>query len=145
MPTLPCRFSRFVLAAAFLCAAGAAAATGAAGDGAPAASPATEQVVRGTQFYEGNCAICHGPGFAGGPGVPGLTGASFQFGWKDRPATDLFRLIKTTMPPGQEGSLSDQQVVDVMAAVLSANKASVTSDPALPADEAALKDKTIRF
>lgn len=139
MTNLPRQIPRAALAAALLSAAGAAAATGAAG------SPATEQVVRGTQFYEGNCAVCHGHGFAGGPGVPGLTGASFQFGWKDRPATDLFRLIKTTMPPGQEGSLSDQQVVDVMAAVLSANKASVTSDPALPADEGALKDKTIRF
>lgn len=109
------------------------------------ATPAAQQIVRGNQTYEANCSMCHGQGFVGGPGVPGLTGASFQFGWKGKPAAELFTHIKTTMPPGQEGSLADAQVADVMAAILAANKAAVAGAQALPSDAATLADKTIRF
>lgn len=95
---------------------------------APAASLAAEgpqftaaQAARGEKAYADACALCHGADMAGGPGVPSLSGPDFAFGWKSKPTAELFDYIHKNMPPGQAGSLGDQQYLDIVAAILAKN------------------------
>ena len=99
---------------------------------------AAAQVERGDKQYEANCSACHGVDKMGGPGIPGLAGAEFLFNWNNKTVADLFDFLKTNMPPGQQGSLRDDQYLDIVAAILKANEfPQGTVD--LPADVAALK------
>jgi S-disulfanyl-L-cysteine oxidoreductase SoxD len=94
------------------------------------------QAERGLKRYEENCGACHGVDLLGGPGVPGLAGAEFLFNYNNLTAADLFEFVKKNMPPGQQGSLNDQQYVDIVAAMFKANEfapgeAELTPDPAV--------------
>jgi mono/diheme cytochrome c family protein len=80
-----------------------------------------DQAARGGKAYADNCALCHGADFAGGPGAPSLTGPEFLFGWTGKSVGALFTYLHDKMPPGQAGSLSDQDYADIAAAVLNAN------------------------
>jgi mono/diheme cytochrome c family protein len=96
------------------------------------------QVERGDKQYDENCSACHGVDKMGGPGIPGLAGAEFLFNWNNKTVADLFDFLKTNMPPGQQGSLRDDQYLDIVAAIMKANEfPQGTVD--LPADVAALK------
>jgi mono/diheme cytochrome c family protein len=90
-----------------------------------AAGPAftAAQADRGASLYSQNCAMCHGEDMTGGAGTPSLSGPDFSFGWKGKPASDLFDYVRTKMPPGQIGSLTDQQYLDVVTAILKRNGA----------------------
>lgn len=88
---------------------------------APAGSFTADQAARGTQAFTDNCSACHGVDFTGGPGSPSLKGPEFVFGWKDKPAAELYTYIHANMPPGQAGSLSEAQYYDIVAAILNAN------------------------
>ena len=79
------------------------------------------QVERGSKILNDQCVNCHGANLTGGPGLPGVVGPAFMFNWNNKPVRELFDLIRTTMPPGQAGSLSDQGYADVVAALLQAN------------------------
>jgi len=79
------------------------------------------QVQRGEKAYGEACALCHGADMAGGPGIPSLTGPDFAFGWKDKPTAELFDYVHKNMPPGQAGSLDEQQYLDIVAAILAKN------------------------
>ena len=81
------------------------------------------QAERGGKAYADSCALCHGADMAGGPGVPSLVGPDFAFGWKDKPTAELFDYIHKNMPPGQAGSLDEQQYLDIVAAILAKNGA----------------------
>jgi len=88
----------------------------------PAAGLYTEaQAERGKALYAGACALCHGPEMGGGPAAPALTGPEFQFGWNGRSVGELLEYVHKNMPPGQAGSLTDQQYADVVAAMLKTN------------------------
>jgi mono/diheme cytochrome c family protein len=100
------------------------------------------QAERGVKRYEENCSACHGADMMGGPGVPGLAGAEFLFNWNNKTAGDLFDFLKTNMPPGQQGSLRDDQYLDIVAATMKTNGFPEGSAD-LPADLAALKTLTI--
>src|SRR6202022_4017193 len=52
---------------------------------------------------------------------PALVGANFLSGWGTRTVRELFAFVKGSMPPGAEGSLSDETYLDVVAYVLQAN------------------------
>jgi cytochrome c len=99
------------------------------------------QAERGDKQYDENCSACHGADKAGGAGIPGLAGAEFLFNWNGKSVADLFDFLKTNMPPGQQGSLRDDQYLDIVAAILKTNEFAAGSD--LPADVAALKSITI--
>jgi mono/diheme cytochrome c family protein len=89
---------------------------------AQASGPFTAaQADRGTAAFNQNCAMCHGEDMTGGAGAPGLAGPEFSFGWKGKPVSDLFTYVQTKMPPGAAGSLTDQQYLDVVAAILRKN------------------------
>ena len=90
------------------------------------------QADRGLKRYAANCEMCHGGGMTGGGGVPGLIGAEFLFGYNNKTAADLFTYVKENMPPGQTGSLSDQQYVEIVAAVFKGNGFPASATQELP-------------
>ncbi len=82
-----------------------------------------EQARRGLTEYETNCAVCHGSDLVSADGyAPDLTGFMFTSRWYGVSVADRFERIQTTMPLGNPGSLTDQEVVDILAHILSLNK-----------------------
>jgi mono/diheme cytochrome c family protein len=80
-----------------------------------------EQAARGARGYASACAACHGPDLTGGTYGVALTGEKFLSGFDGKPARELYSRIITTMPPSNPGSLSEQQVIDLVAQILQAN------------------------
>jgi S-disulfanyl-L-cysteine oxidoreductase SoxD len=81
------------------------------------------QAQRGAAEYTSNCVNCHMDSLAGdGADVPPLAGRPFLDNWDGLDLSALFDRIHTTMPQSNPGSLSAQQVVDLMAYLLSANQ-----------------------
>ena len=79
-----------------------------------------EQAKRGATLYAENCAACHGDTLAGNDPIPALSGADFQKKWQN--VGELFDKTSTSMPAMAPGSLTGQQVADVLAHMLSVNK-----------------------
>jgi S-disulfanyl-L-cysteine oxidoreductase SoxD len=94
------------------------------------------QADRGAAVFNTSCSVCHGQDLVGGPTTPSLVGPAFMFGWKQKNAAELQAYIKTKMPPGDVGNLSDQQYADIVAFMLKANGQS-PSAVEVPADPAA--------
>lgn len=68
--------------------------------------------------------------------APALADAGFRLAWRGRSLGTLFDCMKTTMPPGRAGTLSDDDYVQLIAAILDANgfaagdeKAALSADP----------------
>jgi S-disulfanyl-L-cysteine oxidoreductase SoxD len=76
-----------------------------------------EQAKRGQTTYDTKCAACHDGGTMG----PELWGDAFQGEWDNRTVGELFRRIQTTMPEEAPGTLSENDVLDVIAYVLQTN------------------------
>ena len=76
-----------------------------------------EQAKRGEALYKENCAACHGEDLAGSGPMPALAGNDFIVNWKN--VGDLFEKTHTSMPATAPGSLSEQQVSDITAFMLS--------------------------
>lgn len=88
----------------------------------------TVQADRGKTVYAEKCAECHGTMTTAAPDMaPLLNDHVFQTAWKDRSLAELFDKIRDTMPPNKSGTLSPEQLIDLIAYILSAN--------ALPAGE----------
>jgi S-disulfanyl-L-cysteine oxidoreductase SoxD len=79
-----------------------------------------EQAKRGAELYAKECAACHGDTLAGMDPIPALAGADFVSHWKN--VGELFDKTSTTMPAIAPGSLTAEQVADVLAHILSVNK-----------------------
>ena len=78
------------------------------------------QASSGRAAYEQNCAACHLSDLKGSVG-PALMGTSFLNAWGDRTSNELLALIRATMPPGADGSLSDQEYLEIIAYILQVN------------------------
>src|SRR5438552_1814821 len=78
------------------------------------------QAASGRAAYDETCATCHAADLKGSIGPP-LSGSAFLAGWGSRTSSELLVHIKTTMPPGAEGSLADDQYLDIVAYVLQNN------------------------
>jgi mono/diheme cytochrome c family protein len=74
-----------------------------------------EQAKRGEATYTSTCAGCHGPDLMGLDTAPSLTGTDFNTSWNDQTADDLEERIRISMPADKPGSLSREQVADVIA------------------------------
>ena len=98
-------FKRSVMAALSAAAVVAAGAAWAQAAATPAAFSAA-QTERGAATYAAACSLCHGVDMSGGPGSPALEGPEFAFGWRGKPAGELFDYLKANMPPGMSGSLA---------------------------------------
>lgn len=94
------------------------------------------QATSGQAVYDRRCAGCHLKDMSGSTG-PGLAGQSFLDGWGNKPASEFFELIKSTMPQGGESSLTNEEYVNIVAYILQANGHSA-GEQELLADSAVL-------
>jgi S-disulfanyl-L-cysteine oxidoreductase SoxD len=76
-----------------------------------------EQAGRGRATYDTKCASCHDGGTMG----PELWGDAFLASWDSKPVNEFFSRIKTTMPEDAPGSLSEKEILDVIAYVIKTN------------------------
>jgi mono/diheme cytochrome c family protein len=89
-----------------------------------------EQASRGKDVYAGSCRSCHTPA--------SHTGATFNKWWRGKRLSDLFLFVSTRMPKNDPGSLSPDDVADVMAYLLRMNAMPVGKEE-LPPDADSLK------
>jgi S-disulfanyl-L-cysteine oxidoreductase SoxD len=82
-----------------------------------------DQARRGEPMYQEYCASCHGPDMSGGEMAPGLTGGEFSSNWNDLTLGQLFDRMRTSMPQNNPGSLTRQQIADILAFILSKGNA----------------------
>jgi mono/diheme cytochrome c family protein len=101
-----------------------------------------EQAKRGEVLYQFICAACHGAALTGIEAAPPLGGATFTASWTGAALGDLFERIRVSMPQDKPGTLGRQQAADVVAYILSFNKAPA-GQTELPGDAEALKSITI--
>ena len=82
------------------------------------------QADRGQAVYPGPCGLCHGRRLNGAaddpdmPPAPPLARARFLRTWDGRSLATLFEYTRATMPEDNPGSLSDQELIDVIAYML---------------------------
>jgi S-disulfanyl-L-cysteine oxidoreductase SoxD len=82
------------------------------------------QAERGRQAYGNACTYCHRADLSGNEdGAPALRGPAFQGRWNDRPLSELYFVIKETMPQDEPGSLAAGDCVDIVAYILGRNEA----------------------
>ena len=80
------------------------------------------QAKRGEAIYKANCAACHGVTLEGIETAGPLTGARFSANWNGVTVGDLLERVKVSMPNDRPGSMSRQQIADVLAYVFSVNR-----------------------
>src|SRR2546425_1076133 len=80
------------------------------------------QAARGSAAYSRSCASCHGQNLEGTTSTA-LVGSSFSSKWADgkHSIDDLYFVIRTQMPYGAPGTLTDKQYIDVVAFILQRN------------------------
>lgn len=76
-----------------------------------------EQAKRGRTTYDAKCAACHDGGTMG----PELWGDPFLTQWENKYVGAFFSRIQTTMPEDAPGSLSENDVLDLVSYVLQTN------------------------
>jgi len=81
-----------------------------------------EQAKRGFDVYHQSCVHCHGPSLEGGEIAAALVGPTFMSNWNGVSVGDLFERTRTSMPQDKPGTLSRQNMADVLAFVFSQNK-----------------------
>ena len=76
--------------------------------------------VLGLQLYQAACAACHLQSLQGGT-APQLAGTNFRNSWGARPVSQLLLYTRSSMPPGSEGSLTDEEYSAITAYIMSRN------------------------
>ena len=79
------------------------------------------QAKRGEAVANAKCQACHGERLAGDMGPP-LAGTDFLANWNGKPASELFEKIRTTMPQGEEGTLTPNQTADLISYLFQLSK-----------------------
>jgi mono/diheme cytochrome c family protein len=77
------------------------------------------QAVRGEAEYVSKCASCHKEDLSGYQSI--LKGDRFMNEYREATLYRLFDKMKTTMPRGAAGSLTDHQYIDIVSFVLKSN------------------------
>ncbi len=96
------------------------------------------QADAGRAVYLSHCASCHLPELGGRNEAAELAGSNFIRAWGARTTSDLFTFIRSTMPPGDRGNLGDENYVNLVAFLLSANGARAGNQPLTAADRLAI-------
>jgi S-disulfanyl-L-cysteine oxidoreductase SoxD len=82
-----------------------------------------EQATRGEALYGEHCVKCHGATLQGnGEGAQPLTGATFKSTWNGVSLGAMFDRVRLSMPQDKPATMSRQQVADLLAFILRANK-----------------------
>ena len=84
------------------------------------ASYTDQQANAGISLYQTACAACHLADLQGGT-APQLSGANFRNSWGSRPASQFLQYVRSSMPPGGEGSLTEDEYSAVAAYIMSQN------------------------
>jgi len=100
---------------------------------APPAPFTAEQANAGRATYQAICSTCHLADLKGAFEAPPLAGANFMNMWRNRPVSDLFNRIRTSMPISNPGSLSDQEAANLVAFILQANGSTAGTQMLTPA------------
>lgn len=80
------------------------------------------QAKRGATVYHQHCASCHGPLLEGGETAGPLVGPVFVSNWNGVSVGDMFERTRMSMPQDKPGTISRQNMADVLAFVFSQNK-----------------------
>jgi mono/diheme cytochrome c family protein len=80
-----------------------------------------DQANRGQAISGRKCLDCHGETLDGGTLAPSLRGAEFLSSWQGKPLRRIYSRIISTMPPGDVGSLTENETLDLVALVLRVN------------------------
>ena len=79
------------------------------------------QAKRGEAVYADKCASCHAPDLTGIDQAPALTGTDFATNWNDLSMNDLFERVHVSMPADKPGTLTREEVADVLSFILQKN------------------------
>ncbi len=79
------------------------------------------QAKRGFAIYHKHCASCHGPSLEGGETAGPLVGPIFTSNWNGVTVGDMFERTRMSMPQDKPGTISRQNMADVLAFVFSEN------------------------
>lgn len=88
----------------------------------------------GEQVFTSTCTMCHQR--------TQFVGQSFGDNWNDRRVSDLYTLIRSTMPLNNPGGLKDEDYLGVVEYLLEANQAAPAPDSLKP-DTASLRSHKI--
>lgn len=88
------------------------------------------QAARGEQTYMASCVACHPPST--------YAAAAFRGLWNGKPLSDLYRLIRETMPKEEPRSLEPKEYAQVVAYMLRINGAPAGKEE-LPSDVRTLR------
>jgi mono/diheme cytochrome c family protein len=81
------------------------------------------QADRGEGLYKEHCIRCHGAALQGnGEGALPLTGATFGSTWNGVTLGAMMERVRLSMPQDKPATMSRQQIADLLAFVLRANK-----------------------
>ncbi|MGC2332040.1 MAG: cytochrome c [Candidatus Acidiferrales bacterium] len=97
------------------------------------------QAKQGKDVYTQNCASCHLDDLSGSGQALPLAGDSFMQSWEGQTVDDLYEVIHDTMPQDKPGTLTPDQVVQVISYILKFNKFPA-GQTELPSDPAAMKN-----
>jgi len=81
-----------------------------------------DQAKRGGQIYAAHCVNCHGETLQGNASAGALSGPGFTADFDGAGLGEIFDRTRKTMPDDNPGTMSRQQIADVLAFVLSFNK-----------------------
>jgi mono/diheme cytochrome c family protein len=82
-----------------------------------------EQATRGEALYGEHCVRCHGANLQGnGEGAKPLTDATFKSTWNGVTLGAMFDRVRLSMPQDKPGTMTRQQVADLLAFILRENK-----------------------
>jgi mono/diheme cytochrome c family protein len=87
------------------------------------------QAGRGAELYTRACAACHGQDLEGIEQAPPLAGGTFAQRWDGSTLKKLVERIEDMPPDDPNKRLSDQQNLDVLAFLLSANRIPAGTTP----------------
>jgi len=79
------------------------------------------QARQGESSFNKNCASCHGVNLTDGNFGPPLAGKPFQERWAGRSMEELFNYLRSAMPPGLTGQISNGGYISLIAYLLEKN------------------------
>ena len=82
-----------------------------------------DQIARGKQAFEANCARCHRANLEGTERGPALKGENFWSHWENETLATLFVKVRDNMPPNFTGAELDPQTkLDIVTHILTTNE-----------------------
>lgn len=103
-----------------------------------------DQAERGQRLLDRQCATCHAGNLRGTQAAPAIAGLEMLYVWDGRSLGELLEYLRVSMPPGQVGSLSDQEYTDIIATILEHSGFPGSEAQELPGDSGALDRIVIR-